>query len=128
MTSHAVDELLGAIGIDAEYLQGGGSYYTVETHICHLGEAKAGDRVEVTTQLLGADEKRIHVFVRIVRGDELLATTEQMLLHVDTKAGRAAPAAPEILARVQRFAEAHASLPRPERAGRKIGLPAGAPT
>jgi len=128
MTSHAVDELLGAIGIDAEYLQGGGSYYTVETHICHLGEAKAGDRVEVTTQLLGADEKRIHVFVRIARGDELLATTEQMLLHVDTKAGRAAPAAPEILARVQRFAEAHASLPRPERAGRKIGLPAGAPT
>src|SRR6266852_5023372 len=64
MTSHAADELLGAIGIDAEYLRRGGSYYTVETHICHLDEAKAGDRIEVTTQLLGADEKRIYLFVR----------------------------------------------------------------
>jgi carnitine 3-dehydrogenase len=130
MTSHAADELLGAIGMDAEYLRRGGSYYTVETHICHLDEAKAGDRIEVTTQLLGADEKRIHIFVRIVRADDgvLLATTEQMLLHVDTKAGRAAPAPPEILARVQQFVDACAALPWPDRAGRKIGLPAGAPT
>ena len=96
MTSHAADELLGAIGIDADYLRSGGSYYTVETHICHLDEAKAGDRLEVTTQVLGADEKRIHIFVRIARLDDgvLLATTEQMLLHVDTKEGRAAPAQP----------------------------------
>ena len=130
MTSHAADELLRAIGIDAEYLRGGGSYYTVETHICHLDEAKAGDRLEVTTQVLGADEKRIHIFVRIARADDgaLLATTEQMLLHVDTKEGRAAPAPAEILARVQQLTDAHAGLPRPERAGRKIGLPAGAPT
>ena len=130
MTSHAVDELLGAIGIDAEYLRGGGSYYTVETHICHLDEAKAGDRIEVTTQLLGADEKRIYLFVRIVRADDgvLLATTEQMLLHVDTKAGHAAPAPPEVLARVQQLIDESAALPWPERAGRKIGLPAGAPT
>ena len=130
MTSHASDELLGAIGIDTEYLRGGGSYYTVETHICHLDEAKAGDRVEVTTQVLGADEKRIHIFVRIARVDDgvLLATTEQMLLHVDTKAGRAAPAPPEILVRVQQLTDAQAGLPWPEHAGRKIGLPAGAPT
>jgi carnitine 3-dehydrogenase len=130
MTSHAADELLGAIGIDADYLRSGGSYYTVETHICHLDEAKAGDRLEVTTQVLGADEKRIHIFVRIARvGDGvLLATTEQMLLHVDTKEGRAAPAPPEILARVQQLMDAQSGLPWPERAGRKIGLPAGAPT
>ncbi len=130
MTSHATDALLGAIGIDADYLRGGGSYYTVETHICHLGEAKAGDGLEVTTQVLGADEKRIHVFVRIenAESEELLATTEQMLLHVDTNAGRAAPAPPEILARVQQLVDAHAGMPWPERAGRKIALPAGTPT
>ena len=58
----------------------------------------------------------------------LLATTEQMLLHVNTKEGRAAPAPPEILARVQQLMDAQAGLPWPERAGRKIGLPAGAPT
>jgi carnitine 3-dehydrogenase len=130
MTSHAADLLLGEIGIDADYLRDGGSYYTVETHICHLGEAKAGDRVVATTQVLGADEKRIHIFVRITRADDdaLLATTEQMLLHVDTLAGRAAPAPPAVLARVRQLADAHASLPWPDRAGRRIGLPAGAPT
>jgi carnitine 3-dehydrogenase len=130
MTSHAADGLLAAIGIDAEYLRTGGSYYTVETHICHLGEAKAGDTVQVTTQVLGADEKRIHIFVRIARADDgaLLATTEQMLLHVDTNAGSAAPAPPRILARAQQLADAHAALPWPARAGRKIGLPAGTPT
>jgi carnitine 3-dehydrogenase len=130
MTSHAADELLAALGIDAEYLRAGASYYTVETHICHLGEAKAGDRLQVTTQVLGADEKRIHIFARINRtADEaLLATVEQMLLHVDTKAGRAAAARPDVLARAQQLAEAHGAITWPERAGRRIGLPSAAST
>jgi carnitine 3-dehydrogenase len=127
MTSHAADELLRSIGIDADYLRAGGSYYTVETHLCHLGEAKAGERLHVATQVLGADEKRIHIFVRIARDDTLLATTEQMLLHVDTKAGRAASAPPEVLARVYALVESHASRPWPERAGRHVALPSGAP-
>ncbi|MFL5964012.1 MAG: carnitine 3-dehydrogenase [Gaiellaceae bacterium] len=127
MTSHAVDDLLRLIGIDADYLRSGGSYYTVETHLCHLGEAKAGDRLQVTTQLLGADEKRIHVFVSITRDDDLLATVEQMLLHVDTKMGRAAPAAPAVLARVRELVDAHSARAWPERAGRRIGSLDGAP-
>ena len=58
-----------------------------------------------------------------MRGETLLATTEQMLLHVDTNAGRAAPASAEVLARVQELVDAHSALPWPERAGRRIGLP-----
>jgi carnitine 3-dehydrogenase len=117
MTSHATDQLLRAIGIDADYLRDGGSYYTVETHLRHLGEAKAGDLLVVTTQVLGADEKRIHLFVSIARDGALLATAEQMLLHVDTKAGRAAPASAEVLARVHALVDRSAS---PEGAGRSI--------
>ena len=130
MTSHAADRLLHAIGIDAAYLSAGGSYYTVETHICHLGEAKAGDRLEVTIQLLGADDKRIHIFVEIARAEDtvVLATVEQMLLHVDTNAGRAAPASSEVLERVHALAAAQSSGARPERAGRSIGLPSAATT
>ena len=122
VSSEAGDVLLRLIGIDAEYLRGGGSYYTVETHICHLGEAHADERLHVTTQILGCDEKRLHTFHRVVRSsdEEVLATVEQMLLHVDTKAGRAAPAKPDVLARVRRIAEAHESLPAPDRAGRRI--------
>jgi carnitine 3-dehydrogenase len=116
------DALLRLVGID---LGAGSSYFTVETHLSHLGQARAEERLHVTTQLLGHDEKRLHVFHSLHRtgDDALLATAEQMLLHVDTRAGRAAPAGPQLLARIARIAEAHAALPRPDRAGRSVGIP-----
>jgi carnitine 3-dehydrogenase len=116
------DALLRHIGLD---LGAGSSYFTVETHLSHLGQARAEERLHATTQVLGHDEKRLHVFHSLHRTDdgELLATAEQMLLHVDTSSDRVAPAAPELLARIARIAEAHAALPRPERAGRAIAMP-----
>ncbi len=98
----ATDVLLSRLGVDAAHLAGGGSYFTVETHLRHLRELAAGDAVTVTTQVLGADEKRLHVF-HVLRcdGDEApVATAEQMLLHVDTERGRAAPAGERLLAEV----------------------------
>ena len=118
------DALFRYLGIDAGYHDAGYSYYTVETHICHLREVAAEEPLYVTTQILEADEKRMHVFHAMFHGrdDTPLATAEQMLLHVDTGAGRACPAQPEVLSRVRRVAAAHAALPRPEGAGRKIGI------
>jgi carnitine 3-dehydrogenase len=120
----ATDALLRFVGIDAEYLAAGGSYYTVETHLSHLRPAFAADRLHVTTQLLGHDAKRLHLFHSLHRTDdgEPLATAEQMLLHVDTAEGRAAPAGPKVLERVDELARAHAALPPPDRAGRSITL------
>jgi carnitine 3-dehydrogenase len=125
MFGDATDALLRYLGIDAAYLAAGGSYYTVETHLSHLGEALAGDDLEVTTQVLGFDEKRLHLFHELHRSgdDALLATAEQMLIHVDTAAGRAQPARPEILTRIGDVAAAHATLPTPDRAGRAIAIP-----
>jgi carnitine 3-dehydrogenase / betainyl-CoA thioesterase len=122
----ATDALLRYIGIDGAYLAAGGSYYTVETHLSHMREATAGDGLDVTTRLLDFDEKRLHLFHELHRSgdDELLATAEQMLLHVDTTAGRAQPARPEILAKIAKLAATQAVLPHPERAGRAIGIPA----
>jgi carnitine 3-dehydrogenase len=116
------DALLRRIGLDPG---AGSSYFTVETHMSHLGQARAEERLHTTTQVLGHDEKRLHLFHSLYRtgDDALLATAEQRLLHVDTRAERAVPAAPELLERIARIAEAHAALPRPERAGRSIGIP-----
>src|SRR3954462_5320766 len=85
------DALLRHIGVD---LDAGSSYYTVETHLSHLAPAHADERLHTTTQLLGHDAKRLHVFHSLHRtGDgALLATAEHMLLHVDTATGRASPA------------------------------------
>jgi carnitine 3-dehydrogenase len=115
------DALLRLIGVDMDYVAGGHSYYTVETHLRHLGEAKLGEALRTTCQILSADEKRLHVFHRILNGEREIATAEQMLLHVDSEAGRAAPAPEAILARLRPIAQAHAGLEWPEGAGRSVG-------
>jgi carnitine 3-dehydrogenase len=119
----ATDAFLGHLGLDADYLAGGGSYFTVETHISHLRQLVAGDRVVVTTQVLGSDEKRLHLFHVLLREGESdpVATGEHMLLHVDAASARVAPVAGRVRENVERLRAAHASLPRPERAGRSIG-------
>ncbi|MDE3238870.1 MAG: carnitine 3-dehydrogenase [Paracoccaceae bacterium] len=119
--SETSDAFLRLIGSDLDYVAGGHSYYTAETHIMHLGEAKLGDALTGSVQVLHADEKRLHIFIRIARAGEDVATAEQMLLHVDMAAGRTCPAAPEVLARLMPIAEAHKALPRPAAAGRHVG-------
>src|SRR5258706_2345028 len=89
----ALDALYRRVGIDAAYRAAGGMFYTVESHVKHLAEAKAGDALYVTTQVLKLDDKRLHVFHRLHRrgDDKLLATGEQMHLHVGTGSAKAAP-------------------------------------
>jgi carnitine 3-dehydrogenase len=121
----ATDALLLLVGIDSAYLAEVGSYFTVETHLSHLREASAGDRLAVATQVLGCDEKRLHLFHSLHHADggEEIATAEQMMLHVSAATGRAGPAGAAVLERVRAIAAAHAALPRPDRAGRSISTP-----
>jgi carnitine 3-dehydrogenase len=122
--SVASDGLLALIGADMDYVARGHSYYTAETHIMHLGEMHAGTPYYVTAQVLGADEKRLHVWQEIHRADDdaIVASGEHMYLHVDSKAGRACPALPEVQAKLDALAAAHAALPRPANAGRSVGM------
>jgi carnitine 3-dehydrogenase len=121
--SDGSDALLRLIGLDQAYLAQGFSWFTVETHIMHKGEAHAGELVAVTTQVLAADEKRMHIFQTATREEDgaIVATGEQMLLHVDTKAGRACPAGPDMHERLQRIAAAQARLAKPADTGRHVG-------
>jgi carnitine 3-dehydrogenase len=120
----ATDSLLASVGMDADYLANGGSFFTAETHLSHLRQLEVGDRVHVATQVLDSDEKRLHLFHVLLRDGETkpLATAEQMLLHVDTESGRAAPSREPVRERVLELTRRHAALPRPERAGRSIGV------
>ena len=120
-SSETCDAFLRHVGAGMDYVAGGHSYYTAESHIMHAGEAKLGDQLTGSVQVLGADEKRLHLFIRIERGETLVASVEQMLLHVDMKAGKSCPAAPSVLARLLPIAESHKALSRPETAGRHVG-------
>ena len=112
---------LRTIGAGMDYVAAGHSYYSAETHIRHLGEAKLGDHLRGELQIISADEKRFRSFVRIMKGDLCVATVEQLCLHVDMKAGKTVPASAEVWQNLKAIADAHAGLPLPEGAGRAIG-------
>ena len=125
----ASDALFRYVGIDESYRDGGHSYYTVETHLTYRQEASLGEPLTVTTQVLGSDAKRLHIFHAMYRdgtgptGDcELLCTGEQMLVHVDTSAGRAAPLFGGPADAVAAVTAAHASMPVPSQAGRRMAI------
>ena len=126
----ASDALFRYLGIDEAYRASGHSYYTVETHLNYRREAALGEPLRVTTQVLGSDAKRLHIFHAMYsdegenRGSELLCTTEQMLVHVDTRAGRSAPVLPGPAAAVAAVTAAHSTMPMPPEAGRRMTIPA----
>lgn len=119
------DAFFRFVGIDEHYRDDQGlSLYTVETHIHNIKEASEGEPLKLTLQVLDVDAKRVHIFHSMFHGTtgELLATGEQMLLHVDMQAGRAAPMPAWLLEHMQAIHAAHAALPRPPQAGASIGI------
>lgn len=119
--SEVTDVFLRMIGVDDAYVSAGRSYYTVETHIMHIDESKVDDVLTGSLQVLAADEKRLHVFVLFAVEGRPVASLEQMLIHVDAAAGRAAPADPDVLARLRPIVEAQSGLVCPDSVGRYVG-------
>ncbi len=120
----AMDVLYRQVGIDEAFRKKNGRmFYTVESHVRHLGEAKVGQPLYVTVQVLSVDDKRLHVFHRLHRADDdaLLATGEQMHLFVDTAAAKAATMDAPLRAKFDTLAKAHATLPAPPEAGKPVG-------
>ena len=115
----ASDALFAYIGDDEAYRAAGHSFYTVETHIAYLREAAEHAPLRITTRVLGIDRKRLHIYHEMFRSgdDSLLATTEQMLVHVDMTAGRSMAILPEVKAPLAAIAAAHSTLPPAGRAG-----------
>jgi len=122
---YATDAFYDLIGLDPDYRRREArSVYTLESHISYLLEIGEGEALAVRSQVLGADRKRVRLFHAMHHGEdgELLATSELMLLHVDTTGPRAVPFAPEIQTKLDAITAAHSELPAADRAGRAIRL------
>jgi acyl-CoA thioesterase FadM len=118
------DAFFRLIGIDEAYRASGRSLYTVETHIHNRREAGEGEPLELTLQVLDFDRKRVHIFHEMRHGatGELLASGEQLLVHVDMAAGRSSEIPPEIAERIAAIRRAHSALPTPDVVGRPMGI------
>ena len=118
------DAFFRFFGIDEAYRATGFSLYTIDTRIHNLRECSAGDRLDFSLQLIDLDEKRLHIFheMRNAATGEVLATGEQLLMHVDMKAGRATPLPPELFHRLSAILQAHSVLPKPKTVGAVLGI------
>ena len=113
--SDAADAMMVIIGADEAYVAGGQSYFTVDIRIRFLDETHAGDPVTVSTQVLEGRGKKMRLFHRLCHGDgRVLATGDQLLIHVDLGTRRSSEPGPDVSARLAKIAAAHAALPAPE--------------
>jgi acyl-CoA thioester hydrolase len=119
------DAFFRFFGVDHAYRAAGHSLYTVETHLRNLREAREGEQLSLTIQVLGTDAKRLHILHEMYSATGgLIATAEQMLLHVDTRAGQAVPFPSHIAGVLREISAAHAAaLPVPDYVGRAIRIP-----
>ena len=89
----ATDALFRYAGIDDAYRRSGHALYTAESHVVHKAEARSQERLYVTSRVLEVDEKRVRVFHSLhrARDEALVASAEQLYLHVNTQAGKVVP-------------------------------------
>jgi acyl-CoA thioester hydrolase len=119
--TEATEAFLDHVGLGAGYrARTGSGIYTAESHLCFLSGVTEGVTLTYRTQLLGHDAKRLHVFHQMTTAHALAATCELMFLHVSQD--RVTPMPSEAAAAVAALAIAHAPVPRPDRAGRRIAM------
>ena len=120
----ASDVLFQYIGINDEYRAAGNSYYTVETHIIYEREADFDDQLRITTQVLDFDTKRLHFNHEMFNAatNERLATCEQMLVHVDSKAAKSASIPTSVASALSAIKQSHSKLPTPPEIGRTMKI------
>lgn len=123
--SLAVDEWMKQIGLDANFRNNEQyTLFTLEMHLNYLKEAKENEKLIINFQLLDYDAKRAHVFLVMnnTKGDRV-ATSEQMLMGMDTKENKPAPFPSPIMNEIKQIAKSQNHLEKPKEASSIIGIP-----
>ncbi len=122
----AAEELFETFGLGPDYVkQTNCTFFTLETHTTYANELHAGDQVRIETQIVRADQKRVHYVQQMFRGDStyLACVLEVMVSHIDLTAKRTSAFPPEIQAKIDDMAARHKALTLPPQLGHVIGLP-----
>jgi acyl-CoA thioester hydrolase len=123
----SADRLYAAVGLGRHYMQTRKtSTMTAECHVRYIREVHLGQPLQVSTLIVGLDEKRLHTFKELRHATEgwLSATSENMTLHVDMSTRKVAPFAPDIFERLRTVAAVHAKISKPNGLGRNVSMAA----
>lgn len=118
------DAFFRYIGIGEQYRADGRSLYTVESHIHNRREVAEAEPLALSLRVLDHDAKRVHLFHEMYRGQtgDLLATAEQLLVHVDSTQATSCPMPETLQHRLGAIQRAHEALPLPDVIGRPIRI------
>ncbi|WP_101068435.1 carnitine 3-dehydrogenase [Roseovarius salinarum] len=107
--SDAAEVIMAHVGVDDDYVAGGMSYFTVETDIKYLSETHAGERVTVETRVTQGEGKKLRCFHEMKRASdgEVMATCDQMMLHVSLETRRTCVPPGHVADRVAALAQLH---------------------
>lgn len=107
----------------------GNSWMVLEAHLTYQQEAMPQDELEIRSRILGLSGKRLQLFQTMFRKADasLLASNEQMILHVNLWQRRSIPFSAPIMARLQALYEKQRKLERPPETGRCISMSATRP-
>ena len=123
---YATDALMDAIGVDETCrARHDCSLYTLEAHVRYLREVGEGEPLTVHSSVVDSDHKRLHVYhaMHNESSGELLATSELMLMFVDTASGRSGDFPAAIGAEIARFKTRWSARPEGDQLGRQIAIP-----
>ena len=125
--SQAGDAFMERIGLGPTGREATGrTIYTLALVIRYLAEAKLGQRLAISLQVLETDSKRMRVWLeaRRVDDDALVSTSEQVFMCVDRTGDRprAADFPADVAAQLETIAADHAGLSTPLEAGQGLTL------
>jgi len=110
--SDAADRILAVIGAGPDYAATGFSYFTVETTIGFRQETYAGSKIVVDSIVREVSGKKLRLFhiMRDARSNAVLATEEQLLIHVSLATRRSCEPGAAVGDAMARLANAHRDL------------------
>jgi acyl-CoA thioester hydrolase len=124
--SRSLDTLMDRIGLDAAARKRTGqTVFTLQVMLHYFKEAKQGDALAVSCQLLEHDDKRMRVWLDMTApGGAVVAASEQLLISVAQSDGnaRAIEWSFETRAALEALAKAQSGLPHPPAAGSGVAL------
>jgi len=108
--SDAAEEVMAFVGADDDYVAGGLSYFTVETTVKYLAETHAGEHVVVHSRVTEGRGKKLRCLHEMKRASdgELMATCDQLMLHVSLQTRRTCEPPDEVREKVEALAALHA--------------------
>ena len=114
-----------ALGVGPSYVaERNHGPYVVQNHIHYLLELLEGEEFQVRLRMLDADDKRMHVFLEMLRSRDgaMVATSEQLIVNVDLARRKSAPFPKDRAERIAGVRDAHAALARPKQVGALLGI------